>query len=108
MIRSVIHLIQQEITSLRQMNLQIQGDVEELKQYGRRLSLRIDGVSAKKKERSHDVYDHFIRMFKEAGAGDVDGYIARGYRVGKNYFDKKSLKNVRVLLLSLQHSVIAQ
>ena len=36
-------MLQQQITSLKQMNLQIQNDFEELEQYGRRLSLSIDG-----------------------------------------------------------------
>ena len=56
------------------MNLQIQNDLEELKQYGKRLSLRIDGVPVKEKERSQDFF-----MFKEAGGGSVDGYIDRAH-----------------------------
>ena len=35
-------MLQQQITSLKQVNLQIQNDLEELKQYSRRLSLRIN------------------------------------------------------------------
>ena len=51
------------------MSLQIQNDLDELEQYGRRLSLTIDGVPVKKKERSQDCC-----MFEEAGAGNVDNY----------------------------------
>ena len=72
------------------MNLQIQNDLEELKQYGKRLTLRIDGVPVKEKERSQDFF-----MFKEAGGGSVDGYIDRAHRIGKAYFDKKSSKKCK-------------
>ena len=43
-------LLQQQIT-LNQVNLQIQNDVEELEQYGRHFSLRIDGAPAMEKEK---------------------------------------------------------
>ena len=57
-------MLQQQITSLKQVNLQIQNDLEELKQYGRRLSLRIDGVPVKEKERSQCVFEHVVGMFE--------------------------------------------
>ena len=101
-------MLQQQITSLKQVNLQIQNDFEELEQYGRRLSLNIDGVPVKEKERSQDVFEYVVGMFEEAGAGNVDGYIVRAHQIDKTYFDKKSLKNVRALLLNLQYSGIAQ
>ena len=88
------HMLQQQITSLKQVNLQIQNDLKELEQYGRRLSLRIDGVPVKGKERSQDVFEHVVSMFEEAGAGNFDGYIDRAHRIGKTYFDKKSSKKM--------------
>lgn len=39
------------------MSLQIQQDMEELGQYGRRHNSRFDGSSAKEKERNHDVLE---------------------------------------------------
>ena len=100
-------MLQQQITSLKQVNLQIQNDLEELKQYGRRLSLRIDGVPVKEKERSQCVFEHIVSMFEEASAGNVDRYIDRAYGVGKTYLDRKFSKNIRALLSNLQHSGIA-
>ena len=41
-----------------------------------------------------------MSIFEEAGAGNVDGYIDRAHRIGKNYFDKKCSKNIRALLLN--------
>ena len=44
-------MLKQQITSLKQVNLQIQNDLKELRQYGRCHSLRNDAVLVKKKER---------------------------------------------------------
>ena len=101
-------MLQQQIISLKQVNLQIQDDLEKLEQYGRFLSLCTDGIPVKKKERNHNVFQHDVGMFEEAGAGNVEGYIDRFHRISKTYSDKKSSKNVRALLLNLQHSGIAQ
>ena len=87
-------MLQQQITSLKQVNLQIQNDLEELKQQGRRLNLRIYGVLAKEKERSQDVFEHVASMHKETGAGNVDRYIDRAHRIGKSYFDLTKKKAV--------------
>ena len=51
-VNSEKHMLQQQTTSLKQVNLQIQNDLEEVEQYGTRLNLRIDGVLVKKKEES--------------------------------------------------------
>ena len=76
------------------MNLQIRNDLEELDQYSRRLSLRIDGVPVKEKERSQGVFEYVVSMFEEAGVENVDGYIDRAHRTGKTYFDKKYSKKM--------------
>ena len=72
-------MLQQQITSLKQVNLQIQNDVKELKQYGRHLSLTIDEVPIKEKERSQDIFEHVLGMNEETGVGNVDGYIGRAH-----------------------------
>ena len=72
--------------------------MEELKQCGRGLSfvsfisLRIDWVPVKKKERSRDVFEHVVGMFEEGGARNIDGYIDRAHQICKTYCDKKSWK----------------
>ena len=40
-------------------------------------------------------------MFEEAGAGNVDGYIDRAHRIGKTYFDKKSSKKCKSIIVKL-------
>ena len=76
-VNSENYMLQQQITLLKQVNLQIQNDLEELEQYGGRLSLRIGGVPVKEEERSQDVFEHVLGMFEEAGAGNVDRYLQK-------------------------------
>ena len=84
---------------MKQVNLQIQNDLEELQQYGRCLSLRIDGVPVQEKEKSQDLWVH-VGMFEEASAGNVDGYIDRAHGIGKTYYcDKKSSKKYRRIIV---------
>ena len=81
------------------MNLHIQNDLEELEQCIRRLSLRTDGVPAKEKEWSQEVFEHVVCMFEEAGAGNVDWYIDRAHWIGKTYVDKKSSKKCKSIIV---------
>ena len=102
-------MLQQQITSLKQVNLQIQNDLEELGQYGRCHSLRNDAVPVKKKERRQNVFEHVEGMFEEAEAGNVDGYIDRARRIGKTYFVKKSPRKYKsniVKLTTFRHRTI--
>lgn len=78
---------------MKLVNLQIQSESEELKQYGWPLCLRIERAPAKVKEKSHDDLEHVVSMFEEAGAGNVDVYIDRAHRICKTYFEKKSSKH---------------
>ena len=86
-------MLPEQITSLKQVNLQIPNDVEEL-ECDRRLGLRIDGVPVQEKERCQNVFEHVVRMFGEARAGSFDRFIDRGHRIGKTYFDKKIFKKM--------------
>ena len=38
-------------------------------------------------------------MFEEAGAGNGDDYIDRAHRIGKTYFDKKSSKKGKSIIV---------
>ena len=62
-------MLQQQMSLLKQVNLQIPDDVEELKQNGECLSLRIDGVPVKEKERNQDVSEHIVVMIEKGSAG---------------------------------------
>lgn len=86
-------MLPEQITSLKQVNLQIQNDVEEL-ECDRRLGLRIDGVPVLEKGSCQDVFEHVVRMFGEARAGSFDRFIDRGHRICKTYFDKKIFKKM--------------
>ena len=101
-------MLQQQITSWKQVNLEIQNDLEELEQNGRRLNLRIDGLPIKEKERSQDDFEHVVGMFEEVSAENVDDHIDRAHRISNLTSIKSLQKNVKALLLNLQHSGIAQ
>ena len=48
-------------------------------------------------------------MFEEPGARNIDGYIDRVHRIRKTYFDKKSskkFKSIIVKLLTFRHRTI--
>ena len=51
-------LLQEQVMSLKHVNLQIQNRREELEQYGRRICLRINGVTVKSDETSEHVLKH--------------------------------------------------
>ena len=53
-------LFQEQVMSLKHANLKMQSSKEELKQYGRRLCLRIKGVPVKSEEISDDVLNSFM------------------------------------------------
>ena len=82
------------------MSLQIQNDLDELEQYGRCLSLTIDGIPVKKKERSQDCC-----MFEEAGAGNVDRLFIELIKLVKLTPIKSLQKNV-VKFTGFQHPTI--
>ena len=87
-------MFQQQMSLLKQVNLQVPDDVEELNPNGECLSLRIDGVPVKEKERNQDVSEHIVVMIEKGSAGNVYGYIDRNHRVRLTYFDRKYSKNV--------------
>ena len=74
-------MLQQQMSLLKKVNLQVPDDVEELEQNGKCLSLRIDGVPVKEKERSQEVSEHIVVMIEKGSAGNVYGYIDRNHRV---------------------------
>ena len=53
-------LLQEQVMSLKHANLKMQSSKEELKQYGRRLCLGINGVPVKSEEISDDVLNSFM------------------------------------------------
>ena len=71
------YMLEQQITSLKQINLQIQSNLDVLKQYSRRL-----------------------------GAGSVAGYIGKAHWIGKTYKFSKNCKSTIVEFTIFGHHTI--
>ena len=94
-VNSEQQIFQQEITSLKQVNLQIQNKMEELEQYGRNLSVGIDGEN-KENKKSQMVLN---AMWVHLKMWVVKMLINKAHRVDQTYFDKKSSKKCKSIIL---------
>ena len=88
-------MFQNQILGLKQANVKLQNDTDELEQYGRRSCIRIDGIPEVSNESSDDVFNNIVDMFVRGGIEDIDQNIDRAHRIGKSYHHKKSKKSVR-------------
>ena len=79
----------------------LQANVE-LEQYGRMLSVRIDGVPIVDNKTLDEVLDKVKSLIKEASCDIPDTVIDRDHRIGKDYNDKKQTFVVEVLLYILK------
>ena len=78
---------------------------EELEQYGRRLCVRIDGVSTVDNKTSDNVLDKVKSLIKETSCDIPDVVIERTHRIRKGYNDKEK-KNVRCKSIILHFTTI--
>ena len=60
---------------------------EEHEQYGRRLCLRIKGLTKKIKEDANDVLNQVRDLFKEAEVEIIDAVLDRAHRISKESND---------------------
>ena len=71
----------------------------ELEQYGRRLCIRIDGVSMDEYETSNDVLQNVKLIIEKASSEIPDVAIDRARRIGKAYNDKTSGVKCRSIIV---------
>ena len=74
-------MLKKQILEMRELNINDQSRNEELEQYGRHLSLRIDGVPTVKNESSHDVLEFIKSLFKEAKVPVPYNVLDRAHRI---------------------------
>ena len=99
-------MLQQQISELRQVNIENQMKNEELEQYGRRLCIRIEGVEVKSKETSDDVLQLVKKLFETAEVNVPDAVIDRAHRIGpvyKNRDTNKLSKSIIVRFTTFRH-----
>ena len=64
-------MFQKEISDLKQTNVKLQNEVNELEQYGRRSCIRIGGISEVSNENSENGFNNIVDVFVRAGIEDV-------------------------------------
>ena len=88
-------MFQNQILELKQAYVKLQNEFDELEQYGRHSSIRINGTPEVSNESSADVFNNIVDMFVRVGIEDIEQNIDRAHRIGKSYHHKKSKKCVR-------------
>ena len=92
-------MLKNQVVELRELNINNQSRNKELKQYGRRLCLRIDSVPTVQIESSNDVLEFTKSLFKEAKVAVSGNVLDRAHRIGPSYTDRitsKICKNIIV------------
>ena len=82
---------------------------EELKQYGRRMCLRIEDVPSVENKSPDDVLDKMKSLITESGCEIPDVVIDRAHQVGKGYKDKTRdipCKSIIVRFSTFQHRIL--
>ena len=88
-------MLQQQVSELLKLNLENQGNNEELGQYRRRLCLRIDGIRLKSNETSENISDSVKNLFELAKVNIPDLVLDCAHRIGHIYKDRASNKNCK-------------
>ena len=88
-------MFQNQILELKQANVKLQNELDELEQYGRRSCIRIDGIPEVSNESSEDVFNNTVDMFVRVGIEGIEQNIDRSHRIGKSYHHKKSKKKCK-------------
>ena len=108
-LESTVSMLQEHVREYQKQINKLKDDVEELKQYGRRLFLRIDGVPSTDKETSDEFLEKVKSLASESGCDIPDVVIDRAHRIGKEYRDKRSIlscKSIIVRLTTFPHRTI--
>ena len=88
-------MLKKQVVELRELNINNQSRKEKLEQYGRRLRLRIDGLSTVQNELSDDVLELTKSLFKEAKVAVPDNVLNRAHRIGPSYKDRITSKKIQ-------------
>ena len=79
-------MLKEHVKNLKRSNEELQKKCEEHEQYGRRLCLRIKGLT-KKPRRCKGVLNQVSNLFKEAEVGIPDAVLDRAHRISKDNND---------------------
>ena len=99
-------MLQEQVKNLMKQSQTNQKDVEELEIYGRRLCLRIDGISTEENETSEDVLQKIKSLCNKAEVDIPDMAFDRAHRIGKTYKEKgtdRKCKSIIVRFTTFRH-----
>lgn len=88
-------MFQNQILDLKQANVKLYNEIDELEQYNRRSCIRIDDIPQVCNKSSEDVFDNIVEIFVKASTEDVEQSNDRTHRIEKSYHHKISKKCVR-------------
>ena len=92
-------MFQNQILELKQANVELQNEFDELEQYGRRSCIRIHCIPDVSNESSEDVFDNIVDMFVRVGIEGIEQNIDRAHRIGKSYHHKISKKKCKSIIV---------
>ena len=92
-------MFQNQILELKQANVILQNEFDELEQYVRRSCIRIDGIPEVSNESSEDVFNNIVDIFVRVGIEDIEQNIDRAPRIGKSYHHKKPKKRCKSIIV---------
>ena len=99
-------MLKHQVLELRKLNIANQNNSKKLKQYGRRLCFRINGVPTKANESSDNVLDSVKFLFKEAKVDIVESVIDGAHRIGSRYLEASSnncCKSIIIRFTTFRH-----
>ena len=83
LIQEHVRKLQESNVNLRKQNSILEGNIDDLEQYGRRQSLRIYGVPLSDGETSEDVCNIVLRLISDANIAVPMNFVDRAHRIGK-------------------------
>ena len=83
LIQEHVRKLQESNVNLRKQNSILEGNIDDLEQYGRRQSLRIYGVPLSDGKTSEDVRNIVLRLISDANIAVPMNFVDRARRIGK-------------------------
>ena len=98
-LESTTCMLQNHIMTLKEENLKLAKQVDEVEQYGRRLCLRIEGVPSKTNETSVDVMESVMEIIKETGESISEDNVDRAHRIGRKFKDRDTNEETQGIIV---------
>ena len=98
-------MLQQQIESLKEVNIVNSHKQDDIEQYGRRLCLRIQGIEEQDNETAEDVFSKVEEIIKESECVIPSNVIDRAHRIGSKP-EGKNGKSVIVRFTTFRHRTL--